>query len=151
MFHLVLDNIRSLHNVGSLFRTGDGAGFSHMHLCENTGVPPRKEISKTALGAEEFVSWQHWSDTEKCIKTLKSKGFYIVAMEISDTSVDYRELDFSQYDKVALVLGNEVHGVRQHIQELCDAVVHLPMRGQKGSLNVCQAASVLMYEILRSR
>lgn len=146
--HLILDSIRSLHNIGSLFRTADGAGFEKLHLCEHTGLPPRKEISKTALGAQDFIPFQHWASTERCIRNLKKQGYTIIALEKTDASQDYRNIHYADHSQIALLLGHEVNGVLPHIQELCDYTIHLPMRGQKESLNVCQAAAIMMYKIM---
>ncbi len=145
----LLHNIRSLHNVGSIFRTSDGAGVDRLFLCGETGVPPRAEISKTALGAEELVLWEYWMDAKECILALKKKGVRIVALELTPNSVDYRV--FVPNGKVCLVVGNEVEGVPPELLEWCDNAIHIPMRGTKESLNVSVAYGIAVYGLARDR
>lgn len=142
---LVVPDIRSLQNVGALFRTADGAGWDRLVLCGYTPTPPRAEISKTALGAESWTPWEYFADVKAAIGKLREEGFSVVALEKNGTSVDYREFDVAKFPKLALLLGNETAGVPPETLALCDAVVHLPMRGKKESLNVAVAAAVAMY------
>jgi len=144
---VVLDCIRSLHNVGAVFRTADAAGFSGLHLCGYTGTPPDRRIEKVSLGAEEWIEWQHWESTKECLEYLKSEGFTVVALEQSNESVDIFTHDFSPYNRVALVLGNEVEGVSDDILQLVDIIAEIPMHGQKQSLNVSVAAGIAMYQL----
>ncbi len=146
---LIVPDIRSLQNVGALFRTADGAGWDRLVLCGYTPTPPRAEISKTALGAEGWMPWEYFADVKAAITKLREEGFGVVALEKNGTSVDYREFDASKFHKLALLLGNETAGVSPEILALCDAVVHLPMRGKKESLNVAVAAAVAMYHFAR--
>ena len=142
---LLVPDIRSLQNVGALFRTADGAGWDRLVLCGYTPTPPRAEISKTALGAEAWMPWEYFSDVKTAIAHLRGQGFSVVALEKNESSVDYREFDAKKIPKLALLLGNETAGVSPEILALCDSVVHLPMRGKKESLNVAVAAAVAMY------
>ena len=133
MIYALLHNIRSLHNVGSMFRTADGAGVEKLFLCGETGVPPRPEIARTALGAEESVPWEYWMDAKECIQKLKGEGIRIVALEIASKSVDYRK--FKIEGPICLVVGNEVGGIPSDILRLCNRALRIPMRGKKESLN----------------
>jgi len=141
----VLDNIRSLHNVGSIFRTADGAGVSKLFLCGITGKPPRAEIRKSALGAEEFVEWEYHSDIHAVLDQLRQQNFQIVALENSASGSDYRKAAYRV--PLALVIGNEFHGLSQEVLDGCDLVIRLPMRGRKSSLNVSVAFGIAAYEI----
>lgn len=142
---VMLDRIRSMYNVGSFFRTCDGAGVAALYLTGYTAHPPRKEISKTALGAEETVPWEHGSDPLPLITRLKSEGVQIIAVEKTDTSVDFREVQLAPDQDVCFVFGNEKDGVSQEILEHADLVMHLPMLGHKGSLNVAVAGGAVLY------
>lgn len=150
--YLILHNIRSLHNVGSLFRTADGAGVKKIFLTGFTGCPPRKEIHKTALGAEEHVEWEHNWELEVVLKTLKSQGIQIVGVESDAQSQHYLEIPYAQ--SVAFILGNEVWGVEPEIMEQVDQLVQIPMYGIKESLNVSVCGGILLYgvrEVVRVR
>jgi tRNA G18 (ribose-2'-O)-methylase SpoU len=144
-FVAVLDNIRSLHNVGSIFRTADAAGVGKLFLCGMTGAPPRQEIRKAALGAEETVPWEYFRQTSEAVAKLKSEGYYLIALENAPNSVDYRRAAY-QFP-LALIIGHEYHGISPDILARCDAVISLPMRGMKSSLNVAVAFGVAVYEI----
>ncbi len=144
MLYLILDNIRSLHNVGSLFRSCDGFGVDKILLSGYTGIPPRKEISKTALGAEEVVLWEKHDDTEKLIKFLKKEGFYIVSLEKSETS---ETIDLFKWpEKTVLILGNEITGIDKKILDISDFVVHINMDGIKESFNVASAGAIALFD-----
>ena len=147
MIYALLHNIRSLHNVGSLFRTADGAGVEKLFLCGETGAPPRAEIAKTALGAEGSVPWEYWMDTKECLAKLKKEGVRIVALELTPRSIDYRK--FVAKGPVCLVVGSEVGGIPDSILELCDEAIRIPMRGTKESLNVSVAFGIAVYELAR--
>ena len=147
MITALLHNIRSLHNVGSMFRTSDGAGVEKLYLCGETGIPPRPEIAKTALGAEESVPWEYWMDAKECIAKLKGKGFRIVALELGPKSVDYRK--FVTKVPTCLVVGNEVEGLPRGVLALCDDFIQIPMRGAKESLNVSVAFGIAVYELAK--
>lgn len=152
---LILHNIRSAHNVGAMFRTADGAGVDEIILSGYTPVPPKKEalyltdadkaLKKTALGAEESVSWKKVSSLSRLLAQLKIKQFAVVALEQDEGSVDYRT--FQPKSKVALLVGNEVNGIAKKILERCDVILEIPMRGKKNSLNVSVATGIALYEI----
>lgn len=144
--HVVLDNIRSVHNVGAIFRTSDAILAERLHLCGITARPPRKDISKVALGAEEVVPWNYYTTAKEALLQLKEKGIRICALELTDKSVYYREALFPF--PVALVLGNEVDGISEDIMPLVDMAVSIPMLGRANSLNVATAYGIVGYEIL---
>jgi tRNA G18 (ribose-2'-O)-methylase SpoU len=144
-FVTVLDNVRSLHNVGAIFRTADAAGVGKLYLCGMTGTPPRNEIRKAGLGAEEHVAWEYFQKTNEAIDKLKKEGYFILALENTATSVDYRHATY-QFP-LALVVGHEYHGIAAEILARCDAAISLPMRGVKSSLNVAVAFGIAAYEI----
>jgi len=144
-FVAVLDNIRSLHNVGSIFRTADAAGVGKLYLCGMTGAPPRNEIRKAALGAEETVAWEYFKQTHEALEKLKKESYFILALENTPASVDYRRAVY-QFP-LALVIGHEYNGIAPEILSCCDAAVSLPMRGSKISLNVAVAFGIAAYEI----
>ncbi|MCK5616249.1 RNA methyltransferase [Candidatus Pacearchaeota archaeon] len=146
--YVLLNNIRSLHNVGSIFRTSDGAGVHKVFLCGQTGYPPREEITKTAIGAEESVDWEYWMDPIECIQKLKKEGVRIVALEQTKKSVDYREVKLDH--PICLVVGNEIDGVSKEILKLCDSAIEIPMHGKKQSLNVSVAFGVTIYQLFNS-
>ncbi len=148
---IVLHNIRSLHNVGSVLRTADGAGVSKVYMTGYTPSPTdemgivRKEIAKTALGAENSVAWEHVVDISRLIAKLKKEGFYIVALEQSEGAIDYRK--FGARFPLALIAGNEVRGLSGALLEKTDASIVIPMRGKKESLNVSVAIGIAAYKI----
>jgi tRNA G18 (ribose-2'-O)-methylase SpoU len=144
---VMLDNIRSLYNVGSFFRTADAAAIEKLYLCGITGKPPRKEISKTALGAEETVAWEHTLEPIELIRTLRARGYEIAAVETSIHSVDL--YDWAPGFPVCVAFGNELEGLQPEISALCDTYVRIPMLGAKHSLNVATAGGVVLYELLR--
>lgn len=145
----VLHNVRSLHNVGSIFRTADGAGVSKLYLTGYTPVPVdafgrvRSEIAKTALGAEKTVLWEKKQNLSRVVKKLKREGFSIVALEQDKKSIDYRK--FRSKSPVALIVGNEVRGLSSATLKQCDAVIEIPMRGKKESLNVSVAFGIACF------
>lgn len=147
--YVILHNIRSAHNVGSIFRTADGAGVMKIFLCGYTPTPvdrfgrPVSEIQKTSLGATESVSWEHMETTEECIRTLKQKGVRIVAVEQHEHSIPYAEQKFT--GSTAFIFGNEIDGVPTDICENTDVVIHIPMHGKKESLNVGVAVGVILF------
>ena len=142
---VLLNNIRSLHNVGSIFRTADGAGVNKLFLCGQTGYPPREEITKTAIGAEEVVPWEYWIDAKECMAMLNKKSVQLVALEQTKKSIDYRK--FKPKYPICLVLGHEIEGVEQGILSLCDSAIQIPMHGKKQSLNVSVAFGVAIYSL----
>lgn len=149
----VLENIRSMGNVGSMFRSADGAGMDRLLISGFTAHPPRSEISKTALGAEEHVGWEYWSRASDAVAALRQQGYRIIALEKTDESVELepllraRPLD----GPVAFVVGHEVDGVSPEVLAVCDQVAHLPMLGQKDSLNVAVAFGLAAYTLRSHR
>jgi tRNA G18 (ribose-2'-O)-methylase SpoU len=144
-FVAVLDNVRSLHNVGSIFRTADGAGVGKLYLCGMTGAPPRPEIRKAALGAEETVAWEYFKHTHDALAKLRQEGYYLLALEKTATSVNYRRAAYPF--PLALVVGHEYNGIAPETLDHCDGAISLPMRGTKISLNVAVAFGIAAYEI----
>jgi len=140
---VLLENIRSLYNVGSIFRTADGAGIEHLYLGGYTGFPPRKEISKTSLGSVDYVPWTHNSDASALALDIKKRGYHLCALEHTKQSVNYK--NFNYEFPICLVLGNEVDGISQELLDLCDSAVEIPMFGKKQSLNVSVAFGILAY------
>ena len=144
---LVLPNIRSRFNVGSIFRTADGAGVKKIYLCGITPTPPHDKIAKVALGAETTVPWEYVRQTAPLLKKLRVDGYHIVALEQTKFSIPYTAL--RPTGKIALVLGNEVTGLPKQWLKLCDTVIDIPMHGCKESLNVSVAAGVAIFHILK--
>ena len=143
---VVLDNVRSLHNVGSVFRTADAFRIEKIVLCGITACPPSAEIHKTALGAEDAVAWEYAADTLQAILALKEEGYDTLAVEQAENSHKLGEFVFEKEKKYALVLGNEVKGVRQDVVDACGGVIEIPQYGTKHSLNVSVTAGIVMWE-----
>jgi tRNA G18 (ribose-2'-O)-methylase SpoU len=146
---IVLDNIRSLNNIGSIFRTVDSFRFEKIFLCGITATPPHREIHKTALGATESVSWEYYEDTVSCIQMLRSKHYRIIAIEQATLSKNLDEFKFSGADKYALILGNEIKGVSDDVIEIIDDCIEIPQEGTKHSLNVSISGGIVMWEAYR--
>jgi len=146
---VVLDNVRSLHNVGSVFRTCDAFAIGAIHLCGITATPPNREINKTALGATETVPWTHWANTLDAVKQLRADGCLIIAAEQVIGSASLQEFIPSDRRKYAIVLGHEVHGVAQEVLDICDHFVEIPQLGTKHSLNVAVSAGIVLWELFR--
>lgn len=144
-FTVVLNNIRSLHNAGSIFRTCDGTGVEKLWLCGITGYPPNAQLAKTALGAEGRVLWEYREDACSVLEDLKAKNYQIVLLEQTTKSISHDE--FQPRAPVCLVVGNEIEGVTPSIVPLCDAAVEIEMAGLKNSLNVSVAFGVVAYHI----
>ena len=147
---VVLENIRSAYNVGSIFRTADAFLLHSIYICGYTAYPPHKEIKKTALGAEESVSWKHFKNIEEAIADIRSQGFQVYAVEQAVDSWKLGSFE-TEGDKIAVILGNEVTGVEQSTIALCDGVIEIPQLGMKHSLNVATAAGVVLWELVRTR
>ena len=143
----ILDRIRSAHNVGSMFRTADGANLGELVLCEYTPTPPHKHLDKTALESTEVVPWRHSESVCAAIATARENGLQVLAVELSENSVALS--DFALKFPVAIVMGNEAEGLSEDVMAQCDATVHLPMRGLKNSLNVSVAFGIVAYELAR--
>jgi 23S rRNA (guanosine2251-2'-O)-methyltransferase len=148
---IILDNIRSMHNVGSVFRTGDAFLVEAVYLCGYTPVPPHRDINKTALGATETVQWQYFSTTAEAVAAAKACQYQIYAVEQVTESVPLNALQFSLQDKMAIVFGNEVNGVAADIIGTCDGCIEIPQLGTKHSLNIAVAAGVVLWELMRQK
>jgi 23S rRNA (guanosine2251-2'-O)-methyltransferase len=144
---VLLDNVRSLYNVGAFFRTADAADIEKLYLGGITGRPPKRAITKTALGAEESVPWEHTWDPVKLLCGLRERGREIAAVETAVHAVDL--FDWAPRFPVCVVFGHEVDGIREEVSALCDTYVRIPMLGAKHSLNVATAGGVVIYELLR--
>ena len=144
----VLDDIRSMNNVGAVFRTCDCLGIGKIYLCGITGTPPHREIHKTALGAEESVEWEYAADTPALIQSLKDRGYLIAGMEQTDRSMDIREFDWDGRPLV-LIFGNEVEGMKDELLALCDVVLEIPQFGTKHSFNVAVSSGIALWELRR--
>jgi len=146
---IILDDIRSLHNIGSVFRTADAFLIEKIYLCGITAVPPNKEIHKTALGATETVDWEHQQSVTEVISKLKSGGISVFAVEQVQGAVFLQDLEIEQDKKYALVFGNEVYGVNQQAIELCDGSIEIPQLGTKHSLNISVSAGIVIWDIFK--
>jgi len=144
---ILLDNVRSLYNVGAFFRTADAAACERLYLCGITGRPPKRAITKTALGSEESVAWEHHASARDTLTQLHQRNYEIAAIETSVHSVDL--FDWQPRFPVCIVFGHEVDGLGPALLELCHTHVRIPMLGRKHSLNVATAGGVVIYELLR--
>lgn len=142
---VIAHNIRSLHNVGAIFRTSEGAGVDKVYLTGYTGTPPRPQIAKVALGSEERVTWEHHKNISTLISTLKAAGYTIVSLEQDPRSIPYNI--YKPKPKTALIIGNEVRGVSKQLRDKSDAIIELPMKGKRKSLNVSVAFGIAIYEM----
>ncbi len=148
---VVLDNIRSMHNVGSVFRTADAFLLEGIYLCGYTPKPPHRDINKTALGATETVNWEYFSTTTDAIQLLKNQGYLVYAVEQAENSVLLHNIAFIKSGKLAIVFGNEVEGVGQDALKLCEGCIEIPQLGMKHSLNISVAAGIVLWELVSNR
>lgn len=146
---VVLDHVRSLHNVGAVFRTSDAFTVEHICLCGITATPPQPEIHKTALGAEETVDWTYYERTQDAVLDLKRLGYELFAVEQVAGSTLLQDLKLDKTKKYAIILGNEVKGVQQEVVDMCDGCIEIPQFGTKHSLNVSVTAGILIWEFAR--
>ena len=146
-FVVVLDNVRSLHNVGSIFRTADAFLLEKVYLCGITACPPHTEIHKTALGAENTVEWSYCEDTCEALRTLKSEGYILLAIEQAEGSILLNDFTPNEHEKYAVVLGNEVKGVLQEAIDMCDGCIEIPQFGTKHSLNVSVTGGIVIWDL----
>lgn len=146
----VLDNVRSLHNVGSVFRTADAFCLEAVYLCGITATPPHNEIHKTALGAEDAVSWRYFESTLDAIEALRQEGYLPIAIEQVDQSIALGDFKADPSRGYAFIFGNEVKGVQQAVIDRCHACIEIPQYGTKHSLNVSVTAGIVLWEALRS-
>ena len=146
---VVLDDVRSLYNVGSVFRSCDAFRISAIYLCGITACPPHAEIHKTALGAEESIAWRYFATAEEAVRNLQTKGFFVYSIEQAEGSTKLHHLTLERRQKYAVVLGNEVKGVHQSVVDLSDGCLEIPQWGTKHSLNVSVAAGMVVWEFAK--
>jgi 23S rRNA (guanosine2251-2'-O)-methyltransferase len=144
--YVILNSIRSAYNVGSIFRTSDGAMIKKLYLCGYTPHPPQKEVLKTALGSTESVEWEYFEDPVGVVKELKSKGIKICALEQTSSSIPYSSISSENFP-LCLIIGNEISGVSQDLIDLCDFSIDIPQYGIKQSLNVAVAYGISIFEL----
>jgi len=147
----VLDNIRSMHNVGSVFRTADAFLVEAIFLCGYTPQPPHRDINKTALGATETVDWMYFATTVEAVVELKEKGYKVFAVEQTVGSISLEKFSVNAEDKIAVVFGNEVEGVHDDVLALVDGSIEIPQHGMKHSLNISVAAGIVLWELAKKR
>lgn len=146
---VVLDNVRSQHNIGSVFRTSDAFRVEEIMLCGITATPPQAEIHKSALGAEDSVRWRYFKDTITALKELKQKGFTIYAVEQAEQSIPLESLTPQRGGRYAVILGHEVHGVQQSVVDASDGCIEIPQYGTKHSLNVSVTAGIVLWDFFK--
>lgn len=144
---VVLDNIRSLNNIGSVFRTADAFRVAKIMLCGITATPPHRDIHKTALGAENSMEWKYFETTADCIHELRTEGYKVFAVEQADESISLQKFEVKENDKIAVIVGNEVDGVDDEVIELADGCIEIPQYGTKHSLNVSIATGIVIWDV----
>lgn len=145
---IVLDNIRSMHNVGSVFRTADAFLISSLWLCGYTPRPPHRDIHKTALGATETVEWKYEEKTTEAVMKLKAEGYQVWGIEQVEKSIPLHQFSVDNSAKTAIVFGNEVSGIDSEVLALCDGFIEIPQHGMKHSLNISVAAGIVLWELV---
>lgn len=146
---IVLDNVRSLNNVGSVFRTADAFLVEAVYLCGITGTPPHKEIQKTALGATESVAWKYFKNTKEALKELKENNYIVYAIEQAESAIMLNNFMPQKRQKMAIIFGNEVKGVDQEVIDLSTDVIEIPQVGTKHSLNISVSVGIVMWDLFR--
>ena len=146
---IVLDNIRSLNNIGSVFRTADAFRISAIYLCGITAIPPHRDIRKTALGATDTVAWEHFEKAETAVAKLHGQGFRVYAIEQADESVSLEYFQPGKEEKIAIVFGNEVKGVDERVIDKVDGCIEIPQYGTKHSLNIAVSVGVVIWDLFR--
>ncbi|CAN5159245.1 RNA methyltransferase [soil metagenome] len=144
---VVLDNVRSLNNIGSIFRTCDAFLIEKVYLCGITATPPHKDIHKTALGATESVAWEYVENTLEVVKSLQQKSIKVFAIEQAEGSMMLQDFQYVQNENCAVIFGNEVKGVHQDVVTACDGVIEIPQLGSKHSLNIAVSAGIVLWSI----
>jgi len=144
---IVLDNVRSLNNIGSVFRTADAFLVEALYLCGISGCPPNKDIHKTALGATDTVSWKYFKTTTECINYLSKNNYEVWAVEQAEKSIPLNKFTISTTKKYAIIFGNEIKGVEQEAINLCKGCIEIPQQGTKHSLNIAVSAGIVMWEL----
>lgn len=148
---IILDNIRSVYNVGSIFRTADAFLVEGICICGYSPTPDHKQMAKTALGATETVDWIHYNSALEAVQTLQKNGYAVFAIEQADESISLENFISTDYSKIAVVFGNEVEGVQQQVIEACNNCIEIPQLGTKHSLNVATAAGVVLWKLVEAR
>lgn len=148
-FSIVLDNVRSQNNVGSVFRTADAFRIRKIYLCGITACPPHRDIQKTALGATESVEWSYHETTQEAVNILKSEGYRIIAVEQTEGSIPLQDMNVVPGHKYALIFGHEVNGVDQKIVDQCDMCIEIPQFGTKHSFNIAVSSGIVLWELNR--
>ncbi len=149
-FIVVLDNVRSMNNIGSIFRTSDAFLVEAIYLCGITAKPPHNDIRKTALGATESVDWQYFATTEEAINDLKNKGYTIVSIEQAKDSIELQNFKIDSKKKYAFIFGHEVKGVSQNIVNMSDMCIEIPQFGTKHSFNISVSAGIVLWDVFSS-
>jgi 23S rRNA (guanosine2251-2'-O)-methyltransferase len=144
---VVLDNVRSMHNIGSIFRTADGFAVEQICLCGITAQPPHREIEKTALGATQSINWIYYADPLEAIKQLRTNGYRIVAVEQAENSTKLQDFNIIDGEKYALIFGNEVNGVSDEVMKAIDACIEIPQFGTKHSFNIVVSAGIVLWDL----
>jgi 23S rRNA (guanosine2251-2'-O)-methyltransferase len=144
---VVLDNVRSMNNIGSVFRTSDAFLVSRIYLCGITATPPHKDIHKTALGATESVEWEYFENTMDALKKIKDEGYFILSVEQAENSIKLDKFLPKPDQKIAVVFGHEVRGVQQDVVDFCDGVLEIPQFGTKHSLNISVCAGIVIWKL----
>ena len=147
---VLLDDVRSMNNVGSIFRTCDCLGIGQIYLCGITGSPPHRDIHKTSLGAENSIDWEYHEDIETLINSLKRENYIIAGLEQTDKSINIRNFD-PQSKPVAIIVGNEVEGISDKALALCDEILEIPQFGTKHSFNVAVSCGIAFWELIKSK
>ncbi len=145
---VVLDNVRSMNNIGSVFRTCDAFRADQLFLCGITATPPHREIQKTALGATDSVCWKYFENTRQAVAGLKEQGYLIIAVEQTDTSISLDEYEPDKTKKTALIFGNEINGIDDEVLELCDFCIEIPQFGTKHSINISVSVGIILWDIV---
>jgi len=146
---IVLDNVRSLHNIGSIFRTADAFRLESIYLCGITGTPPNKEIHKTALGSTESMDWKYFENTSDAVNSLKENNYSVYAVEQAEGSINLHEFEFPKSGKIALIFGNEVNGVEENIMQHVTGCIEIPQFGIKHSLNISVSVGIVIWELFQ--
>jgi len=148
-YKLILDNVRSMNNIGSIFRTCDAFLIEELLLCGITATPPHREIHKTALGATDSVKWSYFEETTQAVQRLKNEGYTIVAIEQTECSIELQDFKVEGSRKYAFIFGNEVKGVEQQVIDMCDQSIEIPQFGTKHSFNVSVSVGIVLWELYR--
>lgn len=146
---VILDDVRSMHNVGSTFRTCDAFAIEALYLCGYTPAPPHRDIHKTALGATETVKWQHFQNTMEAVMAAKDAGYKIYAVEQAHSSTSLEQLKWDKSERIALVFGNEVSGVNDEVLKISDVCIEIPQWGAKHSLNISVSVGVVLWQMVK--